>query len=103
MDIKVLKLSSGEEIITELQTVNTDTGSYIQMVNPCGIVMQEQAGGRITMAFLPLAMAAQDQTVMLSADAVVYSGEASVEAAGTYKKRFSKIITPDQNLVVASK
>lgn len=102
MDIKVIKLVSGEEIITELQTVHNDQGAYIQMVNPCGIVMREQAGGRIKMEFLPLALAAQDQTVMLSSDAVVYTGEASEEATGTYKKRFSKIVTPDQKLVLAS-
>lgn len=96
-EIQIIKLMSGEEIIGEL----THVGNFLSVERPCQIVLQDAGGGRVNLQYYPIALAAKDQTIVVKPDGFIWFADPSPEALGLYKKRYSKIVTPDQKLVVA--
>jgi hypothetical protein len=96
--IRLVKLTSGEEIICEL--VQDESGN-VNVLNPCFIQIMD-AGNKVerkaTMKFVPYAPYAKDKRLVLSE--WVWVAEPINEIADSYKRIFSPIILPDSQIIV---
>jgi hypothetical protein len=68
MDIKVIKLVSGEELIA---SVNENLSGQISYVKPRVFVMQHNQSGQVQAALVPYIMSAPDETIEINASAIV--------------------------------
>lgn len=90
MDIKLLRLTTGEEVIADL----VREGEYTyEVANP--IVMVPGNDGKIGFApWCPL-VAEEVKTITIRASVVVYVTVPNVQVVKNYEQIFSPIITPD--------
>ncbi len=95
IDILVVKLVTGEELVGE---VETQSNVYI-IKNSVLIVPQPSATGSIQFGFMPypifLDKADLDKNgLVIAHDKVVYTGKPNSNVLSNYKNMFSKIVTP---------
>ena len=101
MDIKVLKLVTGEEILGEV-VENID--SHITLKNPVGIAVVRGQDGQPNIGFAPFPLHAEPKSGLTHKfrwDHVIYS----YEPAGDFKSNYDQIfgtglITPPKKLIV---
>ena len=94
MDVKVLRMNTGEEII---YTLISETEDYIEVEHP--LVALPNAQGQV--GFAPWSTLAQeDSTIKVSRDYIVYEIEAREEIVDNYIKIFSKIETPTKKKLI---
>ena len=96
MDLKALKLASGEEIVTEIVERN-DTHTVIK--NPLGCVMQRAQDGHPVMGFVPW-MQAADSPFNIKNSMIVIEAEVAIEVKNGYNQIFgSGIVVPPKQLI----
>lgn len=84
--IRVLKLTSGEEIIGKI--INTDKGA-IEMKSPMLLVPTQTEGGQVKVAFMPFApYGDKDQVIGIYPHAVVADYTASPDLEQHYSQSF---------------
>jgi len=94
MEVKVLRMNTGEEII---YTLVSETDEYVEVENALVAVPNQQ--GQI--GFAPWSyLADEGQTLKISKDYIVYVIEAKEMIVDNYKKIFSKIETPSKKLIL---
>ena len=94
MEVKVARMNTGEEIIF---TLVDDTDTHIEMENT--LVAVPNAQGQI--GFAPWSfLAAEEQTLKVSKEYVVYVIDARESIVDSYKKIFSKIELPSKKLIM---
>mgnify|MGYP003136739642 CR=1 FL=1 len=94
MEVKVLRMNTGEEII---YTLVSETDEYVEVENALVAVPNQQ--GQI--GFAPWSyLADEGQTLKVSKDYIVYVIEAKEMIVDNYKKIFSKIETPSKKLIL---
>tara|TARA_B100001057_G_scaffold201461_1_gene202241 strand:+ start:14629 stop:14913 length:285 start_codon:yes stop_codon:yes gene_type:complete len=94
MEVKVLRMNTGEEII---YTQINETDEYVEVEN--ALVALPNAQGQI--GFSPWSyLSADDATIKISRDYIVYIIEAKDMVVENYKKIFSKIETPSKKLIL---
>jgi|TARA_B100000035_G_scaffold232644_1_gene200880 hypothetical protein len=95
MNVKVIRMWSGEDVVADLIDEGTDT---ITVCNP--IVAVPTSAGQ--MGFAPWAPLLSDKNVELKVASkyVVYISETQDEIADQYQQMFSAIQTPSKKLIV---
>lgn len=94
MDVKVLRMNTGEEII---YTLISETEDYVEVEHP--LVALPNAQGQV--GFAPWStLSKEDSTIKVSKDYIVYQIEARDEIVENYTKIFSKIETPSKKLIL---
>ncbi len=100
-DIKLVKLTSGEEIITTVTGENA-THVFIGTETLAAILQPPQRqGDRMSFAFLPWGtLTVEGEPIQLQRSAIIYVANASDEIAEHYKRAFSKLALPTGGLSI---
>lgn len=94
MNVKVLRMNTGEEVVFTLVNETDDT---IEIENT--LVAMPSAQGQI--GFGPWApLVKNDETITIGKDFVVYVEDVQVDVLEQYKKIFSPIETPSTKLIL---
>ena len=96
MNVKLLRLKSGEDIIADVTLV--DTEDTIKVKNPAVIMPmgQQQPGGQMSMGFGPGAPFAEEKEFEIPRDWLVYLSTPSKDLFNSYQQMFgSGIVVPD--------
>lgn len=94
MNVKVLRMNTGEEIIFTL--INEDE-TTIEVEHP--LVALPNAQGQV--GFAPWStLAKEDETIKISKEYIVYVIDAREEIVENYEKVFSPIETPTKKLIL---
>ena len=101
MNMLILKLSTGEDVLTEIESESeTD---YV-FINPVLIAVLQNKDGKPNVEFLAFPLHSEpkkDKTICISKKCVVYSYEPGERYVENYNKLFSSIITPaKQELII---
>jgi len=88
MDVKIVRLVTGDEVVTEV-VIESGEGDSIRLKNP---IRPVQAGdGKI--GFMPWCQLTSDTEFVIMKDLVVFTADASPEIANIYNERFGGIVT----------
>ena len=94
MNVKVLRMNTGEEVVF---TLVNETDNTIEIENT--LVAMPSAQGQI--GFGPWApLVKNDETITIGKDFVVYVEDVQVDVLEQYKKIFSPIETPSTKLIL---
>ena len=94
MNIKVIRMNTGEEVIVSVLNETEDT---IEIENPL-VGMPTQTG---QIGFGPWApLVKNDEPITIKKSYVVYLSEAQVDVVEQYEKIFSPIETPSKKLIL---
>lgn len=106
--ISLLKLSTGETLITEISVdFTTDGQEIVTLVNPCVVHEEILEDGRVNASFFPIATLAKRGAFQVATGHIVLSGEPADGFAEAYIARFAPqddtpqlIVPPEKKLVV---
>jgi len=94
MDVRVLKLVTGEEIVGEFVS---ETKTSITVKNTLSLLVQPSQQG-VGYAFVPWCPMVQgDKTIKL--EKTIFTASATDELEGSYRSMFSQIMTPPKTLI----
>ena len=99
MNVKLLRLKSGEDIIADVTLV--DTEDTIKVKNPAVIMPMglQQQGGQMSMGFGPWAPFAEEKVFEIPRDWLVYLSTPSKDLFNSYQQMFgSGIVVPDMKV-----
>jgi hypothetical protein len=88
-DIRIFKLTSGEEIMGSLEV--TDAESF-RISDTVALVYQQAGDGRMTVGFAPFMPYGEESTTVLYRRAVAASATPKEQILGEYNRVFSKIV-----------
>jgi hypothetical protein len=95
MSIKIMKLSTGEEIIADVISQTKDTIT----VQDTLAIMLKPANDGFTYGFIPwVPMVEGDKEISLAH--VVFLGDPAEDARNAYANMFGKIITPEKKIII---
>jgi hypothetical protein len=94
MDVRVLKLVTGEEIVGEFVS---ETKTSITVKNTLSLLVQPSQQG-VGYAFVPWCPMVQgDKTIKL--EKTIFTASATDELESSYRSMFSQIMTPPKTLI----
>jgi len=94
MNLKILKLVSGEEIVGEVVTSDDNT---VTLKNVIGIMVHQTRDG-IAYGFMPWGQLVDgDKTISL--DKTVYTGTPNSDLQNNYASMFGGIVTPPKQIL----
>jgi len=100
MNIQVLKLVTGEEVLGELVT---DTSTVYTLKNPVGIAVVRGQNGQPNVGFAPFPLHSEqkkDSTIDIPKSSVVYSYVPAEDFLTNYNQLFgSGIVLPSKQLI----
>ena len=99
MNVKLLRLKSGEDIIADVTLV--DTEDTIKIENPAVLMPmgQQQQGGQMSMGFGPWAPFADQKEFEIPRDWLVYMSTPNKDLLNQYNSVFgSGIVVPDMKV-----
>jgi hypothetical protein len=100
MDIQILKLVTGEEVLSEIES--QDESCYV-LVNPVGIAVVRGKDGQPSVGLAPFPLHAEQKTgatIAISKKNVVYSYVPAEDFIKNYNQIFGTgIILPSQQLI----
>ena len=99
MNVKLLRLKSGEDVIADVTLV--DTEDTIKIENPAVLMPmgQQQQGGQMSMGFGPWAPFADEQKFEIPRDWLVYISTPNKDLLNQYNSVFgSGIVVPDMKV-----
>lgn len=95
MNIKVFKLTSGEEVIAELDNkVQLEDGARYSLKNPLLIALTPQ--GLAMMGFMPYVD--PDSKIEIHEDNVMIVADPINDLANNYRSKFSGIVLPEKKI-----
>jgi hypothetical protein len=101
MDIKILKLNTGEEVLGEIES---ESETEIVISNPVGVAIVRGKDGQPNVGFAPFPLHAEQksgQTIAFSKKNVVYSYVPAEDFVNNYNQIFgSGIVLPKKQLIV---
>lgn len=97
-NVKIFKLTTGEEIVGDLIREIPETNEYV-FDDTVAIVMQPTQDGRLSPGFFPW-MAMLDGNKTIKKEFVICIGEPDAGLLSAYQSMFSKIITPKKGIIV---
>lgn len=104
--IAILKIASGEELISEINVIQTDAPGQeiVQLINPCAVERVPTGdGSQVTARFMPIAAYCKDKTIQMSNMHIVYTGVPEQGFQDAYVNMFPKSVIdlpPEQKLIV---
>ena len=98
MNVKLLRLKSGEDVIADVTLV--DTEDTIKMTNPAILMpMGGNQGGHVQMGFGPWAPFSDDKKFEIPRDWLVYISTPNKDLLNQYNSMFgSGIVVPDMKI-----
>lgn len=97
MNIKILKLITGEEIIGE---ITTEEDSLVTLKNPLAIVIRPSQEG-FTFGFMPwCSLMDGERLVSIGLSNIITMGNPTDEVRNAYSSMFGGIVTPPKQLIV---
>jgi hypothetical protein len=101
MDIKILKLITGEEVLGEIES---QSETEVVIINPVGVAVVRGKDGQPNVGFAPFPLHAEqktDATVCFSKKNVVYSYVPAEDFVKNYNQIFgSGIVVPPQKQII---
>jgi len=102
MDIKILKLTTSEEVLSEIES--EDETHYV-LINPVGIAVVRGKDGQPNVGLAPFPIHAEqktDATIAIPKKSVVYSYEPAEDFLNNYKQIFGSgiVVPPEKKLIV---
>ena len=101
MEIKILKLITGEEVLGE---VEIESETEVVLVNPVGVAIVRGKDGQPSVGFAPFPMHAEPKTgesIAFAKRNVIYSYVPAKEFVDNYNQIFgSGIVLPNKQLIV---
>ena len=98
MDVKAIKLVSGEELIGEV--IHEDESS-ISLRNPLAIMLQRTNTGDLNIGFIPFApYVGKDVTFDFASSNLIFSKEVDEQMKSQYTTIFGGIVTPPKTLIL---
>lgn len=97
MNIKVYKLTTGEEVLAE---VVSETEDLVKLKNPVLVVMQRTQTGETALGFMPFMAYVADKTVVVKTDKIILDSEVDEQLVNQYNSIFgSGIVVPPKTLI----
>ena len=96
-EIKIMRLTTGEELISTVQTADTSHGKVYTLTD-IAILIPTEANQLGLAPFIPYSMASRDG-VELEQKHVMFMTDPVDDLKKQYQNMFSKLMTPDQNIV----
>lgn len=100
MTIEIIRLTTGEEFITEVGFTNLEEGQVLTLSNPCILHPEVSAGGNVKVNMFPAALFSKDRTVNVNSDQILWTSEPTDEVKEAYQNRFNKIVTPPKKEII---
>ena len=101
MDVKILKLITGEEVLGEIEI---ESETEFVLINPVGIAIVRGKDGQPNVGFAPFPLHAEQKTgttIALAKKHVVYSYIPAEDFVNNYNQIFgSGIVLPSKQLIV---
>lgn len=91
-EIKLFKLTSGEEIMAQVESIHKDSAGAFNLVDAVSLVYQQAGDGRMTVGFAPFMPYADNKVITLYVGAVATSANPTDQILSEYKRVFSKIV-----------
>jgi hypothetical protein len=99
--VSLLKLTSGEEIISQVVVEPLENGQeIIHLVNPCEVQRHVQEDGQASAEFTPMAVFYANGVFQVSGSQIVWSGAPVEEFKQAYLKRFE--VAPVEEKLIAA-
>lgn len=86
-EVRVLRLVSGEDIITQISNDNDDN-DLVVLREPQVMAMQPAGAGKISFAFIPFFPFSNSKDVRIKKSAIAMNEEPNVELLNNYNKSF---------------
>jgi hypothetical protein len=96
MNVMIVKLTSGEDIIGKIETGE----SYIEIKNPMVLVMRPDAGGQMKGGMVPFAPFADEDNVRIYPHAIAADYKPSQDLVNEYNRIFGGIVVANQMPIV---
>lgn len=96
--IKLLKLTTNEEVICELVDVSQEDQDFVTIKNAVTIVYK-QVGEGLSSGFSPF-MPHSEGDIQLNANCILAIGVLHPDVLNSYNNLFSNIIVPTQKIVI---
>jgi hypothetical protein len=101
MDIKILKLMTGEEVLGEIES---ESETEFVLVNPVGVAVVRGKDGQPNIGFAPFPLHAEQKsgtTIAFAKKNVVYSYEPAQDFVNNYNQIFGTgIVLPPQKTLI---
>jgi hypothetical protein len=96
MNIKYLKLVTGEELVTDYKD---EGGTTVTMKNPLGILMSQSEKG-FNIQLVPYGSMAKDETIIVNHKNIVFTAEPEDKLRNQYESITGQVITPPQPSII---
>ena len=98
MNIKYLKLVTGEELVTEWIEDKHDAVE-VKLKNPLGILMSQTEKG-FNIQLVPYGSMAKDETILVNHKNIVFTAEPEDKLRNQYESITGQVITPPQPSII---
>lgn len=98
-EIKLFKLTSGEEIMAQVESFDKATDN-INITDAVALVYQQAGAGQMTVGFAPFMPYTNDKVTTLHRHAIAATGEPNSQILGEYNRVFSKIVIAPAGSIV---
>ena len=98
MNIKYLKLGTGEELVTEWIEDKHDSVE-VKLKNPLGILMSQTEKG-FNIQLVPYGSMAQNEEIMVNYKNIVFTAEPETKLRNQYESITGQVITPPTPKIV---
>ena len=98
MNIKYLKLVTGEELVTEWIEDKHDSVE-VKLKNPLGILMSQTEKG-FNIQLVPYGSMAKDETILVNHKNIVFTAEPEDKLRNQYESITGQVITPPQPSII---
>lgn len=99
-DIKIMRLTTGEELICTVKTEDTSSRGRVYTISDIAILIPTEANSLGLAPFVPYSTASSDGVDIAEKD-VMFVTTPIDQLKQQYQNMFSKLMTPDQNIVTA--
>lgn len=97
MGIKVLKLTTGEEIVAGVE----DQGSYLSLNRPVKFVMVQTPSGGVGLEMHPFVLLSQEETFEVQKEFIILQCDPVKDVLDAYDRQFSNIeLPPEKELIL---
>ena len=98
MNIKYLKLVTGEELVTEWIEDKYDDAE-VKLKNPLGILMSQTEKG-FNIQLVPYGSMAKDEEIMVNYKNIVFTADPETKLRNQYESITGQVITPPEPSII---
>lgn len=98
MNIKAIKLITGEDIIAEVEFLDNDVWN---LKHPVQVSMvPSRSSGQPTFGFIPFPLTSNDKEIKINSRNILFDCEPADEFVTQYNTLFGNIVTPPSGLIL---